>query len=339
MVQEALLSESTDGWDASANNGKGGVKVNWWLDGHTPSQNTGHDAGEDLRDLQVLTLYKGMFPADTSLDAAIAKMEPIDVSLFQANGYDKSWSWPSFTDLGWWSAAQHICKFWMSQIDAKVGVAHGSLVESTAAGAATIPDGYRVDAAAQKACGLIAIGNHFNDAAMVAAGEKMLQVVISQAFVTKYGMFARIVATPASSPKIIDFQAKMGEQGQTAWTLALAGKLDAAKALLDGMKASAAHDTVHGGFFFKQMLDSGQVSTNYKEQGRCMTIARVAKILGDTGLRDEMFDTARKSFQKAKTAGWAYEVNPDFTLYGKPPQAWITSESINLNVLAILTAA
>jgi len=337
LVQQALASEGTQGWDAAANSGMGGVKVNWYLS-RTGSQNLGHDQGEDLRYLEALTLYKAAQPADTSLDADLAKIQPVVSSLFKTHGYDKSWAWVSLINLGWWDGAYSICKFWLSKIDPAVGIAHGPIITSTAAGAPTIPDGYRVDAALQKACGMIVVGHHFNDTAMVAAGQRGLVTCKTQAFSSHYGMYARIVENPASHPVIYDYQAKAGEQGQNAWALAIAGQTAAATALIDGMKSSGLHDTANGGFFFVLHLDSGSVNTSYKEQGRCMTITRAAQLLGDTALQAEMLQTARKSFQKgADAAGWVYQTTPTWGIYKN--EDWVTSESIALNSLAILTAS
>jgi hypothetical protein len=343
-----LIDQNTNGWDPSANGGKGGVHVNWVIPAPHKPQNAGHDIGEDLRLYENMLYWKPRHLADTSLDAYIARMKPIAEGLFLPKGYDKSWAWLSLLGIAavsgddrWSQAAYALCQYWLSKFDAKIPVAHGSLVASTAKGAATIADGYRVDAAMQIACGLIAVGTASNDTAMVSAGEASLAFVHNQAFVSKYGLYARIIENPAAANwSVYDWQAKAGEQGQTAWCLAAANQTAAATALLTALEASPLHDTVNGGFWFCLHLDTGALDNSYKEAGRCMTIARAALLTGNTALRDEMFDTGRKAYHGPSgtdAVGYVYQTDGQFAIY--KGENWLTSESDNITLLAFQTAA
>lgn len=344
MIRAAIAGSQTDGWDAT----NGIPHVNWYRDssGKIVNQNTGSDLGTGLRAWEILLSYQhaiGGPGKDAEIDAWVARSKPLIIPKAVTKPYDKSWA--GFTYLGllaltgdpiYSTALQQHLKFQMARITPGVGVyVKPSQQTSTAAGAATVTNAFRVDAEVQYGAAMVVGGHMFGDAAMTAAGLRAIQVCFDMALVPKTGMLARMVQVNNGVGKIIDYQHKAGEQGQNVWALAIAAEAtgDAtikahATSLLAALKSSGLHDSTNGGFYFVEFGDTGVVTKDYKELARTMTIARAAYLLGDLALRDEMINCAAKGYIAAPEAGWPYRTTPTFGQFGS--ENWVTSEAIGI---------
>jgi hypothetical protein len=350
MVRQTLDDIDRYGW----NHAVGGIYINWYLNDPTRHQNPGHDGQNDLRDYETMVWYEALHPGDTSQQAAIARLLPTIKIEWGHSSLPKGWIYFLFQRLAhysgdvayWTSAMEHWAATVYKGIDPVVGVAHGPIIDSTAANAPTCPDGYRVDQNLENGLALIDAGKRFGQQAWVQAGTREVNVITQQAFVRKYHLYARIVC----QGKIWNWEAKAGEYGQEIDALLKVGVyaqnqtyLSLAEQMLDEIAnpQTGLRDMANGGIYFKLLLNTGNVDTSRKEMRQFAVLQALHEanaIFGNryAAFESDMIKSVEQAFFTSPVAGWMDELNPNWTLY-KGKEDWISMEASGMAMEAILT--
>ncbi|MBO0794603.1 MAG: hypothetical protein J2P36_27125, partial [Ktedonobacteraceae bacterium] len=316
VVRQVLIDQGTNGWDAKYK----GMLINWRRDdlskvncsssscdrrGHS----TRHDGQNDLRYLENLYWYKSRHPNDQSTDQHIAAILPTVKKGWGNTNLPKGWVYYILLRLAryspesayWNQAAQHWAAAQYQSLDQNLGVHHGRIVTSTGPDAITLKDAYRVDHALETGLALVDAGTRYHQSAWVKAGQREVDIVVRQSFSNTYHLFNRIYLLSDSkygSNKVIDHQARLGEQGQELEALVRTGiatnnqqYLNLAAQMLDALQSQPIHDRQSGGFYFKMYLGTdqsnpaGSVSKGSKETRQLHVLASVHLANGALGNR------------------------------------------------------
>ncbi len=342
-VLNTLNEIDAHGWNPRTN----GLYINWSIANpasvNLPSGTvTLHDKLTDLRDLVNMSWYESRHRGDTSQQAAIARMLPYAKAEFKGYAADKGWIYWQFLHLArlsgdsfWSSEAKYFAGHLYASIDPAWGVAHGPLTASTAAGAATCPDGYRIDHNLESGLALADAGKRFGNAAWSAAGAREVSVVTQQGYNPTYHLYNRIICQWT----VWDGQAKMGEQSEEVLAYLDAGTylnigafLSRAQEMLDGLVANSTglHDRVNAGFFFKYNMLTHSLDNTYKEPRQLTLLTALHEADGVfhgryTGLESEMTGVALRMQNTRSLVGYFYRETPTFGQFQS--ENWITTEA------------
>ncbi len=231
-------------------------------------------------------------------------------------------------------------------IDPALGVSHGPVVDSTAHNAPRCQDGYRVDHTLENGLALVDAGTRFGHPEWIRAGAKEVNVVINQAFVSKYHLFARIFC----QGKIWNWEAKGGEIGQETDALLKVGSythnntyLTLAEQILNTVAnpTTGLRDLKNGGIYFKFLLDTGVVNTSRKEMRQLHILQSVHEanaIFNNryASFEADLINVAKRAFFSPPVAGWMYELSNNWSIY-KGKENWISMEASGIAMEAIQT--
>ncbi len=342
-VLQTLNEIDAHGWNPTTN----GLYINWSIADtsqvNLPSgSKTLHDKLTDLRDLVNMYWYESRHPGDTTQQAAIGRLLPVAKAEFSGYASDKGWVYwqllhlASLTGDSFWSSeAKNFAAHAYSSIDPTYGVAHGSLTASTAAGAATCPDGYRIDHNLESGLALADAGKRFGNSAWSTAGAREVTVVTQQGYNTTYHLYNRIICQWT----VWDGQAKMGEQAEEVLAYLDAGSylgdstyLAKAQEMLDGLVANSTglHDTLNGGFFFKYNMLTQTLDNSYKEPRQLTLLTslhRADALFGGrySSLEGEMTSVVLQMQNTNPLVGYFYRETPTFGQFQS--ENWITTEA------------
>ena len=359
MVKQTLDGINQYGY-GSVNKYGTGIYINWYRDNPTAQQNKGHDGQNDILTYENMVWYQARHPGDTSMQANIARLQPIVYAEWATTANSKGstdpkgWVYFLFQRLAqyddktiWNNTMKHWATYIAKGIDPAANVSHAKVVTSTADNSPSCPDGYRVDQNLENGLALIDAGTRFNQQSWVQLGTQEVNTVIKQAYVTKYHMFSRIVC----QGQISDWEAKGGEIGQETDALLKVGYythndtyLNLAKEILDAVSNPTVglRDTQNDGIYFKFMLDTGTVDKSRKEMRQLHILQSVheANALFNNRYADfekSLIKVAKSSFFPTPVAGWMYEVTNDYQLYRGGKENWISTEASAIAMEAVQT--
>jgi hypothetical protein len=227
-------------------------------------------------------------------------------------------------------------------IDPNAGVVHGSLTGTTTSGAATCPDGYRVDSTLEDALMLIDAGRRFANPTWTQQGYRAYSVVRSAALDPTYGLYNRIICQGA----LWDRTAKVQEQADEARDGIITGEyvgdatlVSDGVAILDALvgNRSGLHDTVYGGWCPQFDLGSLTLDCHIKTSRQYLLLrafhdAESTSNGRYTAEESELEDLV-SSMVTSPHIGFLYERAQDFTLY--KGEDWITAEADGIVVGAL----
>ncbi len=380
VVRQILLDENTNGWDSRYQ----GILINWRRDdlslvncsdercdkrGYT----TRHDPANDLRNLENLYWYRSRHPTDPIVNYYIARILPTVKREWGQTTMPKGWLYYILLRLDrysgdhayWGATLQHWLQAQYTTTDAVLGVHHApidQIVSSTPKMTVTLDDAYRVDLDLELGLVLVDAGTRYHHPAWIAAGRREVNIVIQQAFDTTYHLFNRVYLVHDhryGSHKVVDDEARMGENGQEIEALLRTGiytktaaYLELAKEMLDALQVSPLHDTQHKGFYFKIFLRSlqghaaGKVNRSMKETRQLhmlppLVLANRVFHKHWAALEAEMIHIATTDyalFLPAPVPGYSYELLPDGHLFPcatcqpAPSENWVSSEADNIGL-------
>lgn len=199
IIIDMLENIQDNGLNPHANNGAGGLWINWIygtsplktnLSGSGATDTTRHDALTDLRLVHGIWLYKTTYPGDSQFDNMLAQYTKIVKAEFGTSNHDeRGWLYDVLIDIGRLSgdvyftslAASQAANFY-KQLSSGPGIIYKT--------DANHPNGfYRVDEAVEGCCAVVQEGARTQHQAMIDAGKKGLQYLFSAAFVPAYGEF------------------------------------------------------------------------------------------------------------------------------------------------------
>jgi hypothetical protein len=204
VVVDVLHNMQSNGFDPEANNGQGGLWLNWRY-GTDPLQ-TNFDASgtangsdvspqqdrlADLRYVENLWLYKRQHPADTQFDSELMKYTAIVKDEFSDHPDERGWVFDTLITLSHLSLDsfyQQAAKAEAQSLD----TAHfhrklGAFYKTSA----SHPHGYYpVDEALETGAALLQAGSLFNHAQWTKDGKAILSFVQKHAFLSHYHVFA-----------------------------------------------------------------------------------------------------------------------------------------------------
>ncbi len=347
----ATLNEiDAHGWNPRVR----GLYINWSLQGgrvNLPDANPSrHDELTDLRDLVNMVWYEHRHPGDQTQQSSIARLTPSVMGEFRGYASRKGWVYWQFLQLAqltsdpfWAREARGFAAHLFATIDPALGVAHAPVTASTAAGAPTCPDGYRIDHALESGLALSDAGKRFGLPAWSAAGAREVAVVTAAGFSPADHLFNRIVCRG----RVWDGQAKIGEQAETILAFLDAGSytgnhtyLARAREMLDGLVANRTglHDTRSGGFFFAYDLTHRVLRNSYKEPRQLTLLSALHRADGlfkggYAALEAEMATVAVRMQSLPPMSGYFYRETPTFHQF--PGENWITTEAGGIAAEAI----
>ncbi len=380
VVKQILLDENTNGWDPRYQ----GILINWRRDDLSlvncsdkrcdkRGDATRHDPANDLRDLENLYWYRSRHPDNMAVNDYIARILPTVKREWGNTTMPKGWLYYILLRLDtysgdhayWDMTIQHWLQAQYKTTDLVLGVHHApidDIVSSTPKVTVTLDDGYRVDLDLELGLVLVDAGTRYHHPEWIAAGRQEVNIVIQQAFDTTYHLFNRIYLVydhRYGSRKVVDDEARMGENGQEIEALLRTGMytkttayLQLAKEMLDALQASPLHDTVHKGFYFKIFLRSlqghsaGEVNTSMKETRQLHMLPSLVlanRVFSQrwAALEAEMLHMATTDdalFLPAPVPGYSYEILPDGHLFPcatcqpAPTENWVSAEADNIGL-------
>jgi len=204
VVVDVLQNMQSNGFDQEANNGQGGLWLNWRY-GTNPLQ-TNFDASgtangseippqqdrlADLRYVENLWLYKRQHPGDTEFDSELMRYTAIVKDEFSGHPDERGWVFDTLITLSHLSLDSFYRQ--VAQAEAQsLDTAHfhrklGAFYKTSA----SHPHGYYpVDEALETGAALLQAGSLFNKAQWTKDGKAILSFVEKHAFLSHYHVFA-----------------------------------------------------------------------------------------------------------------------------------------------------
>jgi hypothetical protein len=349
----------------------GGLFINWrgtWNGDHcTAAGNTNirtsgqsddttgasprHDPVTDLMYLRNLRAYQSTHPADHSLDADAARMDPIVRAEFAKSSYYRSWTYFQLQDLdrfqpdtGWDQPARY---FAGAVYRSFYNEAAGMVVDKS-------HSYYRTDFAAETAAALADAGSRYQEPRFTEAARSIAANLLAHAADARTHLFPLKVGNDGS---VVQAQIKMGEQAQL---------LDALLTVYDHLRqpellAAVGHaveelyspqlglwDAQRGGFFFSVNADGSGLQSAYKESRQAWVLALLRHLDRDAGGQTqriaEMTTVVVDRLWQSTLHGYVYRVSPEFAVYHtsngpartEVVEDFVTSEAMGIagNVLA-----
>jgi hypothetical protein len=349
-VRATLDEETADGWNPQVNS----MYINWGMVdptqvNFTDHDLTRHDYQNDLRDLEDMERYAAQHPGDTSQQAGIQRLYPGVVAEFNSSSSTSGWPYWELLDLGslagdsrFTQDAESMASHYSAAIDPNSGVVHGSLTGTTTSGAATCPDGYRVDSTLEDALMLIDAGRRFANPTWTQQGYRAYSVVRSAALDPTYGLYNRIICQGA----LWDRTAKVQEQADEARDGIIAGEyvgdstlVTDGMALLDALvgNRSGLHDTVDGGWCPQFDLGSLTLDCHIKTSRQYLLLRAFHDAdrysPGRYSAQESELEDLVSRMVTSPHVGFLYERAQDFSLY--KGENWISAEADGIVVGAL----
>jgi len=204
IVVEVLQNIQTNGFDAQANNGLGGLWLNWRY-GTDPLQTNFDAAGTmngsevppqqdrlaDLRYLHSLWLYKTQHPGDAQFDGELTKYTSIVKTEFSGQPDERGWVFDTLIDL------YHLSHDAFYQQAAKAEATyldtahfHRKLGAYYKTSKSHLHGYYPVDQALEAGCALLQAGSLFHNKQWSKDGKTILAFVEKHAFLSHFHVFA-----------------------------------------------------------------------------------------------------------------------------------------------------